>query len=119
VAGKIRPRRYDTALLLTNSFSTALITRLAFIPRRVGYDRDGRGLLLTDRLKPERRESGVLGGLGLGAFVPVSAVEYYLRAARAVVENGGPGAIPGSGGAWIRGPRLELATTTEQDAAGA
>src|SRR5690606_10042645 len=27
VAAKVRPRRYDTALLLTNSFSTALIAR--------------------------------------------------------------------------------------------
>ncbi|HNB60912.1 MAG TPA: glycosyltransferase family 9 protein, partial [Phycisphaerales bacterium] len=57
VASRIRPRRYDAALLLTNSFSTALITRLAFIPRRVGYDRDGRGLLLTHRLTPRLRNS--------------------------------------------------------------
>src|SRR5204863_9819609 len=28
-AAKVRPRRYDTALLLTNSFSSALIARLA------------------------------------------------------------------------------------------
>ncbi|NQX95995.1 MAG: lipopolysaccharide heptosyltransferase II, partial [Erythrobacter sp.] len=38
-ANKVRPRRYDTAVLLTNSFSTALIARLAFIPRRIGYRR--------------------------------------------------------------------------------
>src|SRR5262245_57469670 len=48
VAAKLRPRRYDTALLLTNSFSTALTVRIAGIPRRIGYDRDARGLLLTD-----------------------------------------------------------------------
>ena len=42
-AAKVRPRRYDAALLLTNSFSTALITRLAGIPRRIGYARDSRG----------------------------------------------------------------------------
>ncbi len=53
-AAKVRPRRYDTALLLTNSFSTALITRLAFIPRRVGYNRDNRAMLLTDPLAPPR-----------------------------------------------------------------
>ncbi|HMN42843.1 MAG TPA: glycosyltransferase family 9 protein, partial [Phycisphaerales bacterium] len=80
VAAKIRPRRYDAALLLANSFSTALVTRLAFIPRRIGYDRDGRGMLLTDRIKPEREHEGVMGKMGVGAFVPVSAVEYYLRA---------------------------------------
>ena len=49
-AAKVRPRQYDTALLLTNSFSTALITRLAGIPRRIGFDKDARGLLLTDTL---------------------------------------------------------------------
>lgn len=53
-ANKVRPRQYDTALLLTNSFSTALIARLAFIPRRVGYNRDSRGMLLTDPLTPPR-----------------------------------------------------------------
>lgn len=57
-AGKVRPRRYDTALLLTNSFSTALATRMAFIPRRIGYDRDSRGVLLTDRVEPARNPDG-------------------------------------------------------------
>ncbi|MCA9276408.1 MAG: lipopolysaccharide heptosyltransferase II [Phycisphaerales bacterium] len=53
-ANKVRPRQYDTALLLTNSFSTALIARLAFIPRRIGYNRDTRGMLLTDPITPPR-----------------------------------------------------------------
>jgi len=53
-ANKIRPRQYDTTLLLTNSFSTALTTRLAFIPRRIGYNRDTRGMLLTDPVSPPR-----------------------------------------------------------------
>ena len=53
-ANKVRPRRYDAALLLTNSFSTALITRLAFIPRRIGYNRDNRAMLLTDPVAPPR-----------------------------------------------------------------
>ncbi len=53
-ANKIRPRQYDAALLLTNSFSTALTTRLAFIPRRIGYNRDTRAVLLTDPIAPPR-----------------------------------------------------------------
>ena len=68
-AAKVRPRRYDTALLLTNSFSTALTTRLAFIPRRIGYDRDGRGVLLTDKVRPPRN--------GDGSWKMVPAVDYY------------------------------------------
>lgn len=110
-AAKIRPRRYDAAVLLTNSFSTALITRLAFIPRRIGYDRDGRGLLLTEKLRPER--TGPLAGIGVGGFACVPAVEYYLRAARVVVgmrEDGEEEARP---------PRLELGATAEQQRTGA
>ncbi|MCC6322764.1 MAG: glycosyltransferase family 9 protein [Phycisphaerales bacterium] len=96
VASRIRPRRYDVAILFTNSFSTALITRLAFIPRRIGYDRDGRGVLLTDRVKAERRPPPHRG------YKCVPAIDYYLRLAREIVPNA---AHP---------PRLELAVTSEQ-----
>ena len=44
----LRAERFDCAILLQNAFEAALITRLAGIPRRIGYDRDGRGWLLTD-----------------------------------------------------------------------
>lgn len=39
---------YDVALLLPNSFESALTTFLTRIPRRIGYNKDVRGLLLTD-----------------------------------------------------------------------
>jgi heptosyltransferase-2 len=103
VASRLRPMRYDAALLLTNSFSTALVTRLAFIPRRVGYDRDARGLLLTERLAPPR-EPGRSGRL-----VPTPAVEYYLAITRLLL---------GEAGIEARSPRLELGITPEQHAAG-
>lgn len=68
-AQKVRGRAYDTALLLTNSFSTALITRLAFISRRVGYNRDSRGVLLTDPVDPPRNPDG--------SWKLTPAVDYY------------------------------------------
>lgn len=68
-AAKLRARRYDASILLTNSFSTALSTRLAGIPRRLGYDRDGRGILLTHRLTAPKRPDA------RWAIVP--AVDYY------------------------------------------
>ncbi len=68
-ASKVRGRAYDTALLLTNSFSTALITRLAFIPRRIGYNRDSRGVLLTDPVQPPRNPDG--------SWKLTPAVDYY------------------------------------------
>ncbi len=79
VAATLRPRRYDAALLLTNSFSSALTTRLAFIPRRIGYARDGRSLLVTERLAAPRRADG--------RWAPVSAVTYYWNAACALVPG--------------------------------
>lgn len=66
--------RFDMAVIMPNSFRTALVARMAGIPRRVGYDRDGRGGLLTDRLVPRRDVTG--------RFVPISAVDYYLGLAR-------------------------------------
>jgi heptosyltransferase-2 len=67
-AAKVRPRNYDTAVLFTNSFSTALITRIAFIQRRIGYDRDTRGLLLSDRVAPPKENK---------SFKLTPAVDYY------------------------------------------
>src|SRR5512143_2503472 len=46
----LRSQRYDAAVVLPNSFATALMARMAGIPRRIGYDRDRRGFLLTDAI---------------------------------------------------------------------
>jgi len=43
-------QRFDAAILLQNAFDAALITWLARIPERIGYDRDARGLLLTQAI---------------------------------------------------------------------
>ncbi len=49
---------YDLALLLTQSFHSALLARLARAKRRVGHARDGRRLLLTDAVPwPGRGEN--------------------------------------------------------------
>jgi heptosyltransferase-2 len=79
IAARIRPRMYDTALLLTNSFSTALVARIAGIPRRVGYNRDGRGFLLTEKLVTPRR--------GDGAYAIIPACRYYLDAAESLLHE--------------------------------
>jgi heptosyltransferase-2 len=47
LAARLRERRFDAAILLQNAFEAALIAWLARIPVRIGYSRDGRGLLLT------------------------------------------------------------------------
>ena len=75
LAGRLRVDRFDLALLLTNSFRSALTVWLGRVPRRVGYAREGRGWLLTDRLRPLKRH---------GEFVPSSVLPYYAAVAEHV-----------------------------------
>lgn len=106
----LRGHSFETALLLTNSFSTALATRMAGIPRRIGFDRDGRGVLLTERLRPLRRRDIApfdASTTAPSAWAPVPAVDYYLQLACALTGAGGDGA-----------PRLELAVTPADRARG-
>ncbi|MEO0482465.1 MAG: glycosyltransferase family 9 protein [Planctomycetota bacterium] len=79
---RLRPERYDSALLLSNAFSTALITRVAGIDRRVGYRRDARGPLISDGITPPKRADG--------SWAPVPAVEYYWTLANHFVRGAEP-----------------------------
>lgn len=97
LAGRLRAGRFDLALLLTNSFRSALLARLARIRRRVGYARDGRSWLLTDRLKPLKRD---------GQFVPSPVLDYYAKLAEHV-------------GCVVADRKLRLAITPQQEGAGA
>ena len=45
---KLLRNQYDTAILLRNSLKSALIPFIAKIPQRIGWKKEGRGLLLTD-----------------------------------------------------------------------
>jgi heptosyltransferase-2 len=58
MAGELRRRRFDAAILLQNAFDAALLAFLAGIPARAGYATDGRRALLTDPvpLTPEIME---------------------------------------------------------------
>src|ERR1700730_17866921 len=60
LAWELRRRRIDWAVLFPNSLRSALTAWLGSCRRRVGYVRYGRGLLLTDRLKPIRDPRGRL-----------------------------------------------------------
>ncbi len=83
VAARLVPYRLDAALLLPNSFATAITVRLAGIPVRVGYDRDARGMLLTHKLTPPRRAEPKWKTSG---YEPISAVDYYLAAGRLLLQ---------------------------------
>jgi len=67
---RLHPYARDMTIVFPHSFRAALLARLAESPRRIGYDRGGRGFLLTDRVAPNR-ENGVI--------VPVYMATEYLE----------------------------------------
>lgn len=69
LAIRLRRAKFDMAVLLPNSFKTALLCKTAGIDRIVGYERDGRGFLLSDKLVPLKEK---------GKFIPNPIVKYYL-----------------------------------------
>ncbi|MEM9790360.1 MAG: lipopolysaccharide heptosyltransferase II [Planctomycetota bacterium] len=72
-ATRMRRARYDTALVLPNSWRSAWLVWRGGARRRVGYAREGRGWMLTDRLTPPREADG--------RWAMVPTLRYYLGAA--------------------------------------
>ena len=50
MVAQLRAERFDLAILFQNALEAALLTWLARVPERVGYEAEGRGWLLTTRL---------------------------------------------------------------------
>jgi len=90
---RLRQARLDTVVLLTNSLRTGLLARASGARRRVGYVRNGRRWLLTDRLYHRRRH---------GRWTPSPVLDDYLRLAYVL-------------GCPEEPPRLELATTAKDE----
>lgn len=79
-ARALAAERFDCAILLQNAFEAALVARLAGIPERIGYARDGRGWLLTRAIPVPERGAG-----------PRHERFYYLELLqRAKLLNGAP-----------------------------
>lgn len=58
LASELRREAFDAAIILPNSFDSALVPWLAGIPVRLGKSSDGRGLMLTGRYRPDERAPG-------------------------------------------------------------
>ena len=69
----LRKNRFAQVILFKNSFASALAGFLAAIPKRTGYARESRGILLTDRLIPKKTPDG--------RYKPGSMIDYYLEIA--------------------------------------
>ncbi|MCE5312376.1 MAG: lipopolysaccharide heptosyltransferase II [Nitrospiraceae bacterium] len=67
LARMLRKKRFQKAILLQNAFDAALIAFLAGIPERIGYDRDGRGFLLTQKIPHDKLDR------------KIHHIEYYLN----------------------------------------
>ncbi len=68
----LKSKEFDLVFLLHRSFSRALICRLADIPGRIGHYTKKRGFLLTQKIKPPKRDT-------------VHRIDYYLH----VLEKAG------------------------------
>ncbi len=103
-AGEIRRHAPGTALLLTDSLSSALLAALARVPERVGYAAEFRGAFLTRRVRREaparsrpRVEEYVALARAAGLAVPdlpprIEVLEEERRAAALLLEERGLGA---------------------------
>jgi heptosyltransferase-2 len=96
VHARLKAERADLCVLFPNSFRSAWLACSAGIPRRIGYARGGRGVLLTDRLTVPRDSQG--------ARLAVPVVEYYLAIVRRL-------------GCRVDSVRTELKTTPDDEAA--
>lgn len=94
LAAQLRKQAFDAAIILPNSFDSALIPWLAGIPVRLGKASDGRGFMLTGRYRPDDRQP------------VVHEVEYYLDLVRHFGVTG-----------EVRVPCLTVTPAEGQDAA--
>ena len=92
-AQTVRRGGFDAAVLLTPSFSSALMVSLAGVPHRIGYASDGRSWLLTEAvpardLRDEHLSNNYLrlGRKVLGAL-GIAAPEQFERASMVVSED--------------------------------
>jgi len=91
VGRTLKAKGFDAAVLFPNSLDAAIVAFLARIPRRVGYARDGRSLLLTDRVRASRE------------ILEVHQARYYLNLVTVLgVESDDTDA-----GLWVAPPARE------------
>jgi heptosyltransferase-2 len=78
LAGDLRQKGFDMAVLFQNAFEAALITALASIPRRYGYATDGRSFLLSEPVATHDRQK------------PVHQIDYYWNMLKPLGLTGQP-----------------------------
>ena len=137
LARLLRKRKFSMAVLLQNAFDAALIAYLARVPRRIGYNRDRRGFLLTDPVPFDGEDRKIhhtayylkllsSAGIPAGFEEPVIYLSLEERLqARAVLSalsrpilGINPGATFGSAKRWFPGRFAEVANWFRRDTGG-
>jgi heptosyltransferase-2 len=72
LAQMLRKRKFDAAILLQNAIEAAIMSCAAGIPVRAGYESDGRGILLTHRVKRSKE------------IRKLHQIDYYLEMVKAL-----------------------------------
>jgi heptosyltransferase-2 len=143
LAGELRARKFDVALLLQNAFDAAWLAWRANIPERIGYARDGRSFLLTNAVPVPRhgeipahekfyylellRRAGWLESASDQAFIGLRVAEEKRRSAgEFLCESGvrrgalriaiGAGASYGSAKCWPPSRFAEVANRLQSEA---
>jgi heptosyltransferase-2 len=137
-ARSLQTRDFDSGILLTNSFGSALLFYLAKIPQRWGYATDGRGALLTARIRPAATDTprhhlyyylDLISQLGFGAAKPelkITAAQENIESARRLLLSQGldpgrpllilsPGAAYGPAKRWPAERFAQLAARFQQE----
>lgn len=107
LAQHLRQMDFDCAILLPNSFETAALVWAARIPVRIGYARDGRGLLLSDPIAPPKpgeipehqryyylellRRAGLIERLPEVEAIRLPGIEHLVRQGRDLLTRQLPG----------------------------
>lgn len=77
---QLRQHHYDTVFLLKRSLSSAVLAVLIGARNRIGYDTEGRGLLLTKRVRWDSKRHEVQSTLDVLRAVGIEADNDYLEA---------------------------------------
>jgi heptosyltransferase-2 len=122
----LREYGFDCAILLQNAFEAAAVAWIAGIPQRIGYARDGRGMLLTQAIPVPRpgeiprherfyylellRRAGILEAMPENDLIPlegapaarIAGLERFRQLGMGETVIGvSPGAAYGSAKRWI------------------
>jgi heptosyltransferase-2 len=102
---ELRGQKFDIALLLQNAFDAAWLAWKARIPLRIGYARDGRGILLTQSIRVPKpgeipaheqyyylellRRAGLIDDLPKETFIELHVPDDHRRRALEILTQAG------------------------------